>query len=41
MSGIPGQGGGKGLIEEQGEQRDLMGLLGRGVQERGNHLKCK
>ena len=27
---IPGQGSGKGWIEEQGEGKGLMGLLGRG-----------
>ena len=41
VSRLQEQGGGKGLIGEQGEGRELMGLSGRGIQERGNHLKCK
>ena len=39
--GIPEEESGKGWRGEQAEGRGLRGLLGGGIQERGNHLKCK
>ena len=39
--GVPGQRNGRGMIGEWVEGRGLMELMGRGKQERKNHLECK